>query len=363
MDIAIVGWYGTETLGDIAILDGILEIISRIDPKCIVRLGTLYQFHTRRTFLENQDLIQTSYSQIELSLFNLRDKTEIENNIKNSDYLIMGGGPLMNISEMHIIRYCFEYASQRGAKCIIAGCGIGPISEEYIGVLNDIMSKTTAIGLRDAYSVRYAQKMGFSNVEMIDDPAIDSINRYRLHHIRKGKDYVAINVREVNPKEYGCKKDYSLNNYLRIVKQVAKLEKEIKLVPMHTFDIGGDDREILVQIANSLKEYPIEVIHKPLSLTETYEIYQNAYACVGMRYHSVVFQTLLNGNNCIINYTDNDCGKIRGFVDRVGFTPARVWNMDTEIDNEWFENLNNTTYESYKLNTKCFEFLKHYLRE
>lgn len=33
-----------------------------------------------------------------------------------------------------------------------------------------------------------------------------------------------------------------------------------------------------------------------------------------MRYHSVFFQTILNGNNFILDYTDPSTGKIIGFI-------------------------------------------------
>ena len=88
----------------------------------------------------------------------------------------------------------------------------------------------------------------------------------------------------------------------------------MKLVPMHTFFVGGDDRHYLAKIAFGIDSSRCVVLHKPQNLHELYACYRNARACVGMRYHSVLMQTILNGNNFILDYTDPVSGKIAGFV-------------------------------------------------
>jgi polysaccharide pyruvyl transferase WcaK-like protein len=52
MNITIIGWYGTETVGDRGILAGILDIIniSEVDN---IFLGSLYPFFTERTLSED----------------------------------------------------------------------------------------------------------------------------------------------------------------------------------------------------------------------------------------------------------------------------------------------------------------------
>ena len=42
MTVSIVGWYGTETMGDRAILDGILSVLAKLDEKCKVQIESLY---------------------------------------------------------------------------------------------------------------------------------------------------------------------------------------------------------------------------------------------------------------------------------------------------------------------------------
>ena len=109
-----------------------------------------------------------------------------------------------------------------------------------------------------------------------------------------------------------CPQILNVNLFLKdIIKEIAEKykEREVLLVPMHTFSIGGDDRYILNGIAQSLKLDNITVQNNPLSLEETMSKYYNAWFCIGMRFHSIVLQTLLNGKNYILDYTDPLNGK------------------------------------------------------
>ena len=84
-----------------------------------------------------------------------------------------------------------------------------------------------------------------------------------------------------------------------------------------TFVIGGDDRVILTKIANKVNKDDVMVLQNPLNLKETMEKYYDAYFCVGMRFHSVVLQTVLNGKNYILDYTDPQRGKISGMLNEL----------------------------------------------
>jgi polysaccharide pyruvyl transferase WcaK-like protein len=107
---------------------------------------------------------------------------------------------------------------------------------------------------------------------------------------------------------------------------------------MHTFFIGGDDRYFLTKIAREANQNNVQVQQKPLNLYETYSVFRGVAACIGMRYHSVVFQTLLSGNNYILDYTDSRTGKIISFledIDKDGFYKDRyisLKNTGTEFN-------------------------------
>ena len=53
MNVCILGWYGTETLGDRAILDGIIRIYNEVENESIFYIGSLHPLLTERTIIED----------------------------------------------------------------------------------------------------------------------------------------------------------------------------------------------------------------------------------------------------------------------------------------------------------------------
>ena len=53
--ITIIGWYGTETIGDRAILSGIFTFFKKAFGEFEVKLGSLYPFFTQRTLNEDHN--------------------------------------------------------------------------------------------------------------------------------------------------------------------------------------------------------------------------------------------------------------------------------------------------------------------
>ena len=112
MTVCIIVWYGTETIGDRAILAGIFSFLHHSFPGFKVKLGSLYPYFSKRTIKEDSPLYQkiTGNQKLEIELFNSKEIRELEQAIKTSDLLIMGGGPLMHINAMFMIEYAFKLA-------------------------------------------------------------------------------------------------------------------------------------------------------------------------------------------------------------------------------------------------------------
>ena len=87
---------------------------------------------------------------------------------------------------------------------------------------------------------------------------------------------------------------------------------------MHTFYVGGDDRNTMNEIAMELHSERIHVQNIPLSLAQIMELYASAHSCIGMRFHSVLLQTLLNGNIYVLDYTDPEKGKTINLLKQLG---------------------------------------------
>lgn len=325
MNIAILGWYGTETIGDRAILAGVINLLSEILPKFDISLGSLIPDFSKRTLLEDSDFYNeiSQYHLNGISIFDSLNRNELKKAIEKSDLVIVGGGPLMDIDQMFMLEYAFRYAKRKGHNTAIIGCGWGPLkSKKYIESAISIIQNSDLTIFRDATSLNEyvdQSKNSFGDVKNVFsslDPAFFCADYFRrMNTYRNSEHYVAINFRDISKDQY-C--GNSLNNDKIFVNIINSIRKQyclpVHLVPMHSYFIGGDDRSQFNRIAFSLNDSNVIVHNNPPSLVEVMSLYKNAQFCVGMRFHSIVLQTVLNGRNIILDYTDPDKGKIIGMM-------------------------------------------------
>lgn len=323
MEITIIGWYGTETIGDRAILAGILNLISCKTNSFSIHLGSLYPFFTERTIYEDFDFYK-SISGGKLSnilIFNSKNPSQLKSHIKSSDLLMVGGGPLMDLSEMYMLEYAFCYAKKKRIKSVLFGCGWGPLkTSSKIEIADKLVDFSDGVIFRDEISKNICLNRNPDKKNKIFasiDPAIFACDFYMQSiKLQRSNDYIAINFRDVSLEgNHYANSPFSNNKFVDFVESLSlKSQIPIKLIPMHYFFIGGDDRVYLNEIKQNAKSENVIVQHMPLSLKETMEAFYNAKVCIGMRFHSIVLQTILNGNNYILDYTDPQSGKIIGLI-------------------------------------------------
>lgn len=339
MKIVVIGWYGTETIGDRAILAGLLSFFAKSYGGFELLLGSLHPFFSERT-LDEDDVFykQTVRKDIKLSLFDSTKPKELDRAIYSADILTMGGGPLMGMDALFMVEYAFKKAKKMGKKTALLGCGVGPLfQKKYQRSVLRISQHSDIVILRDTVSKAtlgsiYAKFDQVFNAEKIDtsyDPAVETALLFKRFYKIKEEAYIAVNLREF-PLSYSEKREGGyINDALEAFTREAALkysDRLIRLIPMHYFHIGGDDRMYLNSIAQELKLSNIEVQNSNLSLQETMEVYASAYFNIGMRFHSVVLQTILSGKNYVLDYTEPKKGKIYGFlqdIDLDGFYKDR----------------------------------------
>ena len=330
MNVCILGWYGTETLGDRAILDGIIKIFENKQKGNRYFLGSLIPFFSERTMYYDRDIYQIE-GDAELTIFCEKDKNELINYINKTDYLIMGGGPIMDISEIYIIRKAFMYAKQRGIKTAIVGCGYGPFHDQgYWNIAREILAYSDVLIFRDKFSEQRAHgdAKGKRTISL-SDPAVISALVYRENNPSKRKEYIAINYRDTRFKTYRDKIVDDKQNICNLTNLICNNFSEVYLVPMHTFYWGGDDRRYFAELCQECCGENVEIVFKPQSLYDLYSFFSNAFGCIGMRYHSVVLQTILNGNNVVLDYTEPRIGKVSAFMSETDqiFFENRIVNL------------------------------------
>lgn len=347
MKVTIVGWYGTETIGDRAILAGIFKLLSNSFGKINVYLGSLYPFFTKRTVKEDASFWQeTMKTDVHIKLFDSKNANELVHAISQSDLVIMGGGPLMHITPMYMIRYAFKVAKKLGKKTMLFGCGVGPIfTQSFQSCLLDIVDHSDSVVLRDSASLKTLASIAENlnrqlkkNVSISLDPSVLTCDIYRKTSTKKALagNYIAINLRQF-PRLYSQDKltDQISTNLITFVDALASSDQKslLKLIPMHYFHLGGDDRAFLTFVSKSNTNKNIQVQNTPLTLEETLAEFANARKCYGMRLHSVILQTMVNGNNYVLDYTEPKRGKVLGFIKEIdthNFYTNRYINLQTD---------------------------------
>lgn len=334
MKITIIGWYGTETIGDRAILAGVFSVCNKtVTEHNEYKLGAIYPFFTERTLLEDKKFLKR-YANIEesdLTIFSSKNKSELENAIKWCDVVLIGGGPLEDIPSMYMLEYAFKYAKKKMKKSLVFGCGLGPLyKRKYIKSALNIIKNSTMTIFRDKGSIEEYVKMGGDRK---DCSYSCDLSVFPLEYFKKEqgvdfprKEQIVISVRAF-PEAYKISEKINSNNINnKIIDFCAMVanqnECSILFVPMHYFAVGDDDRYFMNEIVLKLDRDNLYVQNQPLSLEETMHVFRNSKYCIGMRYHSVVFQTLLNGCNLILDYTDPQGGKIGNFLNVFGIFDA-----------------------------------------
>ncbi len=373
MIISVVGWYGTETMGDKAIFDGILSVFNNLSPNTHIQVGSLYTFYSERTFIEEKDVFKQTAPNMTFSIFDMKNEEELTQNIRKSNMVIFGGGPLMDLEELFLIKYSFEVAKKKDIPCIIMGAGIGPLKQKiYVKTVESIIKLSSLVILRDSKSVEQLLHLYSLNnkIIMLPDPAIISIENYKKKNTRYPNRNIIVNFRDYSENVYSRRLLHNKELWRELIFALKDIADKVYFMPMHNFYIGEDDRYCIASILDGEDIDGFEIFHSPINLHTMYSLIMNAYACVGMRYHSVVMQTILNGNNLIIDYTGKKEGKIYGFlsdVDTKGFYANRRYCMDSEntLNIETFiKPLNNNSFfecSDLKTEEKYIKILKDYI--
>lgn len=324
MEITIIGWYGTETIGDRAILAGIFRILSESIGDFSIRLGSLFPFYTQRTVIEDDRFYKkaSKNEKFKIKIFDSRNPYELRKSIKHTDVLMIGGGPLMDLQEMTMLDYAFYLASQYKKKTVLMGCGWGPLkNNNCINIARRLIDKASIVIFRDDTSKKQAIENGCnkSKIHSLVDPAFVACYAFKENAGEANCNHISVNFRDVSLEgDHYYNGSNTSDVFVAIIKNVLEQSSmPIHFVPMHTFFIGGDDRVFLLDLANRIDSDRIKVIQTPLSVEETMSDFYNAAYCVGMRFHSIVLQTALNGNNFIVDYTSPDNGKIIGMMKKL----------------------------------------------
>lgn len=353
--VLIVGWYGTETAGDKAILWSIVQRLRARDvPPRAITVSSYHPWITCRTFREmGLEQIQT----VELY------SREFEKICDEADEVIVGGGPLMELEGLNHILFAFDKVYRRGGINRIEGCGIGPLhSDFYRDVVARLLKLSNHITLRDKESADWSKcHAGREPNAVTPDPAVDFLDAVRRDAFQQpfplSDEVVPTEMREIScyfrewPLVFSGsvpEKDFAeaLNRFeTELAGLVAAVMRELnaplRLLPMHSSVAGGDDRIFNRRFAAAVRaqlDLPLAVlpVRQPFTPLELARSMQNSQFCFCMRFHSVVFAETLGRPYLAVDYTRN--GKVANFLRGVKKT-ERMFTIDEILSGEWRQTL------------------------
>ncbi|MEQ9443822.1 MAG: polysaccharide pyruvyl transferase family protein [Cyclobacteriaceae bacterium] len=331
--VLITGWYGTETVGDKAILGQIVDHYKHIHPDVEFYISSMHPFVTEKTVKELR---------VEANIL-ATDDIEFSLACAYCDETVMGGGPLMGIDALSTPLWAFKVASMFKKKTVVFGCGIGPLKKkEHIEATKEILSLSSEIKVRDNHSQEFGEQLsGRKDIVNIGDPARSYVQKLDSEiTVQKEGNVLACFLREWTTEYKG---DNSTQEFLLIrdkfEKHLASYIRDLcsqqqltpVFYPMHTFVVGNDDREFN---RNFVKKYLSDLdckIHRyNASVRSTVEAMKASSLNLCMRFHSVLFAHTLNTNFIAIDYTNG--GKIKGYLTDHNATDRMISLYDLASD-------------------------------
>ncbi|PHR14736.1 MAG: radical SAM protein [Aequorivita sp.] len=319
--IFIVGWYGTETVGDKAILGGIVDHYkSEFNNKVEFIIGSLFPFVTERTCYE----LSIKATVVSTKTFELLAYA------KSSDIIVMGGGPLMDLNELYIPLLGFKVAKAYRKKTVVFGCGIGPLkSKKFESAVKEILKLSNVIKLRDKNSIEIAKSYGITKqIEFFGDPAKKYLQAINQSLNKEQDNIITCYLRDWTLEYFNGTQEAFAVEKQKFEEGLAKLIKKhaddknverIEFHHMHNFVIGNDDRDFSRYfIQKYFKNDERVYFNKKLStVANIAQSMKKSRLNICMRFHSVLFAHTLKTDFIAIDYTlggkihaylkDNDC--------------------------------------------------------
>lgn len=338
--VLLCGWYGTETLGDRAILAGLCGLLREVAPEAVIDVASLNPYVTR----------ETVRLMPEMGVSDVLDMTSAKQAIASGRYgvVAVAGGPLMTpVREVIDLYHLLRAARQAGARTALLGCGLGPISGRgpRRRAIAAMVNAVDVCVLRDAASANMACEV-FGRIGVTGsaaDPAFFWVTSRDADTspVIAGRPVVALALREWLPGEYAlglAEEDAAVTKQkfeaelIRMVRRFRSARPDVLVVPvcMHTLTQGGDDRWFYQRLFADEPELQASVVWQRRTPLQELALLRDADGVVAMRFHSAVFALGLGKPLLAIDYTLG--GKVSALLNESGNAGRMVTLM--EFDGE-----------------------------
>ena len=322
--IMISGYFGFDNCGDEAVLMAMIQEFSKYTPKTKIIVLSQTPGKTKALYQVN-------------SIHRLNSFSIISALVKTGVFISGGGGLLQDVSGkgFSIFYYLSLLFLARlfNIPNIIYAQGIGPVEKSINKkLIKCVLSRVNLIMLRDEQSKKILQEMGIRNKSIIvnadpsfllkksEIPEIIKI-KYQLYHQQEGlnkKMNIGMVIR--NCREVGQDYDHKINQFAKLADYlVEKYQANLVFIPFQ----ANTDLPFMKEIITKMRFSTARYVEEKLSPDQVLSLISKFSLIIGMRYHSIVFATMVNKPFIAIGYDP----KVRYFVNSLGI-PELLINLN-----------------------------------
>jgi polysaccharide pyruvyl transferase WcaK-like protein len=326
--IAIVGWYGSETVGDVAILGQVLSEWRHVLPRVTITIVSFAPKITQRSLDDIDERKALIAGEGLASCWAL----------VMADWLVFGGGPLMQSPTTFLWLARVIAVKVAGGQVVVHGCGVGPIRTAAMCLAASmILHRADLIMLRDRTIEQWLPRFAGS-YHVVFDPAFDYVRSMcesepRADSGQRSQRVLALFLRWPS-KQYLERGTLPEDLVDTIVQALISLTDQMNLLlracVMHADYPESDDRRIYQHLRRSLRRgVTLDLSSERQALRDIVHAARSSDAVLAIRYHGLVIALATGTPFLAVDYTE-PWGKTRSTAERVGMSDHVLsWTQST----------------------------------
>lgn len=339
----LIGAYGGEHIGDIAILGGVLF---RIHKQFGIREAVLMTQRPNHT----RHLIAMLDVPVDLSI-DVYERAQIKSNVEKADCVVFAGGPLIDLPKQLVRHlYTVSLARKMGKPFIAEGIGPGPfVRFPSRFTARQLLRMASQISLRSSDAVGHEVVQGLE-YEVGHCPAFDYLQTRsspltrlpksdgedidRLLENTEGRTIIGVNIRPIGHMYTVGATGTDVAAYTRSVERefekqfaegIRKYSDTLEtkpcfiFIPMNAIQFGQCDLQSAYRIQQILEpNVDFRTWEADASLDGVVALMRRIDIAITMRFHATIFALSQNCKVIGIDYRVGKKDKIAGLMDDVG---------------------------------------------
>lgn len=265
MKVFIIGYYGSDNIGDEVLLHQTIRMIREIDPEAEI---TSLSYRTSRT-RELHGIDSVSRNRYR----------EILRAIHRADWVIGGGGSMLQnvTSNRSLIYYLalIRLAKALGKRVALLGNGFGPINGRFFtGLTRRILNRIDAFAARDEETIRRLEDLG------LKAPVLDAADLAYYGYAPGGAECVRRVI--VNLRPWRESQDRLVASLAGLIAHVEAAGYEVSYLSMQ----AGLDEKLCRALETALGH---SITRQEISVERFIHDKDQAFCLVGMRLHALIW--------------------------------------------------------------------------